>query len=530
MTLRCTVERYLEMNICRVLISVASLTFAALALDLREKAGPIRIESLDGRAMTIENFGERAGTAILFLSSRSQAIDAAADDINRIHQMFRLKDVLFVGVCSSPDVTGEELRIYAQERGMVFPIYRDPSGAVAQSFKATVLPEVFLLDRQGVILYKGALLPDNGKGGVEAAITDLLANRPVAVTNTTAHGDALSEKRPSHNVEDPYATPWFASELLFEKIPGAPAHHCSTLAQAANGDLLCVWYGGSYESADDQALFISRRKVGQRVWSDPAVLLSNPGQPPGNALIFNDGHDRLWVVWGRMESTRPLRRGSGWGQCRLFTRISNDNGLTWSADKEWPDSFGQLPRNAPVTLATGELLLPLSGHIGDKSGAFFMITKDYGATWQRSNVIPNGSQPTVAQRDDGSLLTLMRHEPRLLSSESNDGGRTWSPPAATDIKNPDAGIALRRLFNGHFVLVFNDTDAGRTPLSIMRSTDGGKSWESPLKLEDNPGEYSYPCVIQTTDGRIQISYTFRRYSIKHVELDEDWITQTKRPN
>ncbi len=80
------------------------------------------------------------------------------------------------------------------------------------------------------------------------------------------------------------------------------------------------------------------------------------------------------------------------------------------------------------------------------------------------------------------------------------------------------------------VLVFNNTSQGRSPLNVIRSLDGGQTWEEPLALESNPGEYSYPCVIQTSDGRIHISYTFRRYTIKHVEINEDWLVGLKRPN
>ena len=89
---------------------------------------------------------------------------------------------------------------------------------------------------------------------------------------------------------------------------------------------------------------------------------------------------------------------------------------------------------------------------------------------------------------------------------------------------------MTHLRNGHLVLVFNDSEADRTPLSISRSLDEGRTWETPLKLESNPGEYSYPCVIQTTDSRIHITYTFRRYAIKHVELDENWLVHLERPN
>jgi predicted neuraminidase len=89
---------------------------------------------------------------------------------------------------------------------------------------------------------------------------------------------------------------------------------------------------------------------------------------------------------------------------------------------------------------------------------------------------------------------------------------------------------MTRLANGHLVVVFNDSELARTPLSIARSLDEGRTWETPLHLESNPGEYSYPCVIETNDGRIHITYTFRRYSIKHVELNEDWLVHFERPN
>jgi len=87
---------------------------------------------------------------------------------------------------------------------------------------------------------------------------------------------------------------------------------------------------------------------------------------------------------------------------------------------------------------------------------------------------------------------------------------------------------MTRLKNGHLVLVYNDSQTSRTPLSIVRSVDEGKTWEKPQQLESNPGEYSYPCVIQAADEKIHITYTFRRWAIKHVELNEAWLYQFER--
>ena len=89
---------------------------------------------------------------------------------------------------------------------------------------------------------------------------------------------------------------------------------------------------------------------------------------------------------------------------------------------------------------------------------------------------------------------------------------------------------MRKLNNGHVLLVFNNQDNSRSPLHIALSTDEARTWSKPLQLESNPGEYSYPSVMQSSDGKIHIIYTFRRYSIKHVELNEDWFTRIVRPD
>jgi predicted neuraminidase len=241
----------------------------------------------------------------------------------------------------------------------------------------------------------------------------------------------------------------------------------------------------------------------------------------------------VWLLWGRMDGTQPMMRGTGWNACHLFYRTSSDNGITWSKDQSfYHDTIGWLPRNLTLWLHDGRLIVPISdernGHGVDLS--FFLATKDNGLTWTRSGIMRGGEQPTFIERSDGTLLAYLRVRPNIKSAESRDGGKTWSEPTATQWKNPDAGISMRKLKNGHVILVFNNQDNSRTPLHIALSTDEARTWQKPLQLESNPGEYSYPSVMQSSDGKIHIIYTFRRYSIKHVELNEDWLTRIVRPD
>lgn len=510
------------------------LAFAALpaeALEIGASVGPVPLVTLEGLQLTMDNYGERRGTVVVFLSARCAATAEQMDEINKTHERYREDEVLFVGVVSKPDEDAEEIRAFAQNRGSIFPMYRDPEGVVTKQLSAKRSPEFFLLDDTGKLLYHGGLHDESGAASLDLAIQALLKNDPVTVAETPVPGTPLDVAGEKMTIDDPYGSMRYYSSFVFDKIPGVAVHHCSTLAEAPNGDLLCLWYAGSYESADDQALYLARLPKGEREWSTPERIVYNPEQPPGNAVIFRTPDNKVGIVWARMEQRRPMRRGTGWSKCRPMYRTSKDNGHTWSEDTEIPGMFGTTPRNVPLMLKDGRLALPDSGETEEGRGSFLLFLGEDGKTWTPGGLMNGGSQPTVIQRDDGGLLSLMRSHPRITMALSSDGGKSWSEGVPTELKNPGSGIAMTKLKSGRVLLVFNDTDqSDRYPLSIIQSTDDGNTWEEQRTLEADWGEFSYPSIIQADDGMIHISYTYRRYTMKHVAFDEGWLIHEERPN
>lgn len=513
----------------------AALLFAghmAMALELGETAPALTFETLDGFERRMDNYDTRKGTVIVFLSSRCAATESEMARMNAIHEKNRF-DILFIGVSVNPAESGGELRQFATNLGAIFPVYRDVTGKVREIFGASVTPEHFLLDKQGALLYRGGLGGNAEEAGLECAVKQYLKGAAIETARTPAAGSSMDAPGAPRIVANRYGLPLLRSQFIFQEIPGAAVHHCATVAEAPNGDILALWYGGSYESAEDQALYMARLEKGALGWTVPERILQSPGQPPGNAVIFQGPDARMYIIWGRMEGSWPKRRGSGWSDCRLFVRVSSDNAFTWSDDMEIEGSYGWLPRNTPVTLADGTFSLPISGDVqGKGSGSFLLVLDEDTGQWARRGFIPGASQPTVIVREDGSLLCLMRSSPRTMQSVSTDHGHTWTPIKPTDRRNPGSGIDSVKLQSGRVLHVYTDTESGsRYPMVIVQSKDDGESWDGLITLATDWGEFSYPSIIQASDGRIHLLYTYRRYSIMHTVFNEDWLEYQKaRPN
>jgi predicted neuraminidase len=100
-------------------------------------------------------------------------------------------------------------------------------------------------------------------------------------------------------------------------------------------------------------------------------------------------------------------------------------------------------------------------------------------------------------------------------ADSPDAGVTWTGAHPIDLPNPNAGIDVVRLQDGRFVMVYNHSATARSPLNLAVSADGDR-WSEFHALETEPGEYSYPAMIQASDGSLHITYTWRRERIKYV--------------
>ena len=309
------------------------------------------------------------------------------------------------------------------------------------------------------------------------------------------------------------------SEFIYEQAP-FPSCHASTIVETDGGRLVAAWFGGSDEGEKDVGVWLSRHD-GKR-WGDPvevATGVSDDGQryPCWNPVLFRPKGPKTGPLM-LFYKVGPNPR-EWWGM--LIT--SDDDGVTWSQPRRLPDGFLGPIKNKPVLLPDGTLLC---GSSTEHDGWIVHMERTMdpvGGRWEKSDPL-NGKdleviQPAILTHPGGKLQILCRSQQgKVAQAWSEDGGKTWGKMTLTDLPNPDSGLDAVTLADGRHLLVCNPTKRGRTPLSVAVSEDG-VTWRPVAVLEDQPGEYSYPAIIQTSDGLVHITYTWKRERIRHAVLD-----------
>jgi predicted neuraminidase len=319
------------------------------------------------------------------------------------------------------------------------------------------------------------------------------------------------------------------SEFIYETAP-FPSAHASTIVATKEG-LVAAWFGGTREGAADVGIWSARSVKG--AWTAPVevatgVQADGTRHPCWNPVLFETSPGTLTLFYKVGPDPRRW-----WG----MTRTSRDQGRTWSDATRLPDGILGPIKNKPVRLADGTLLSPTSTESVDEPSKWrvhFERSTDGGKTWTIVRPAPGADidaiQPSILVHPKGRLQAVGRtRSQRVYETWSDDGGKTWSAVTLTVLPNPSAGTDAVTLADGRHLIVYNHTPKGRTPLNVALSTDG-KAWGAALVLESEPGEYSYPAVIQAADGLVHITYTWKRQRIRHVVVDPKRLQTTPMPD
>ncbi|HEU5347572.1 MAG TPA: sialidase family protein [Ktedonobacterales bacterium] len=296
------------------------------------------------------------------------------------------------------------------------------------------------------------------------------------------------------------------------------ACHSPTLCELPDDELLLVWYAGSFEGASDTVLASARRTVAGG-WTAPRIVLSLPGLPVGNPVLWRDG-DTLTLFF-------VIVYGSWWTESKLASMRSYDYGETWTIPHILRTEPGFMSRATPLRTRDGALLLPI---YDERAWTPLVLRQEAnGAEWELiGDTTARGKaiQPTLAQLPDGAILMLIRtNQGHIYKSWSFNAGRSWTASQPTTLPNPNSSIALASMADGALLLAYNPDERGRERMALARSDDNGVTWSPPNILAEGRGEYSYPFMILSRDGTcIHLVFTVHRTHFRYISLDAAWLS------
>lgn len=436
-------------------------------------------------------------------------------------------------------------------------------------------------DRLAVLLMVVAFLLAGWKVWSRPPAADFAVAQPLAATPDTppATASTLAASAAPKQQPSPAAGNKFQFDAQFVSAAPGQAVHAASIVELRNGDLRAVWFSGSREGAGDVTIQTAVLDQTSQRWQQESTLLDRQKierglwryvKKLGNPVIARapDGALWLWLVNVSI---------GGWAGSAISWSRSVDEGASWSAPRRLVTSpflnISTLVKGGPVALANGGIGLPVYHEFMTKFSEVLQLDAQ-GRVADKIRIPGSQSslQPVVLVSGPGRAEAYMRSGQggKLMVAATNDAGKTWSNAQPTSWPNPDSAVAGVMTRAGTPWLALNPSTVGRETLSLLQgrkdSKGGNFDTASVWPIEGTAGqpsglsiieyqrllgaalkaggasdaetgayvagaarqlcglqrcaqEFSYPYLLQTSDGYLHLVYTWHRTRIKHVRFD-----------
>jgi len=171
-----------------------------------DKATDFKLKSVDGKMYSMSDYQKAKGFIVVFTCNTCPFAVKYEDRVNDLAKKYKSKGYVLLAINSNdpevqPDDTFEKMQAKAKENGFAFPYLVDEGQKIYPQYGATKTPHVFLLDKNLVVKYIGAI-DDNADDAsavkehyLENAIAALESGKDPSPAVTKAIGCSIKAKR-----------------------------------------------------------------------------------------------------------------------------------------------------------------------------------------------------------------------------------------------------------------------------------------------------------------------------------------------
>ena len=336
--------------------------------------------------------------------------------------------------------------------------------------------------------------------------------------------------------EVPYGKSKPSMEKIFSHINSVDTRHAPAFVER-HGKLHLVWFDGSREAAPDVKVRGVDLETGEiSDWFGPKDLGAKMRPREfirfvGNTIgLSNDRFLATFVSIG------------GWAGSSLALCSFDDQGR-FQARRLVSNPYANrshLVRCPAVSFTDGDQLVPAYFEARHAFSTLLRLTPT-GQLIARAR-IGHGRQlvqTAIQVLDSKTAFSLSRCFDRsacLYRSETQDGGRTWSPPQKTDLPCPGSPVGMARLSDGRTLMVHSPEADNSKTLRLSVSDDAGHSWRVVHEFgESNDAEIKpvlrYPALHAHKDGQLYLTASVNnKMGVVVWRFNQAWVDQQEIQN
>ncbi len=165
----------------------------------------VKMKDVSGKMVAIKDVKGKNGTLVVFSCNTCPYVVKNQDRQRAINAYAEEKGLGVIIINSNEkmrdgDDSFEAMQAYAKDQGYKWKYVVDTDSKVADAFRATRTPEIFLFDKEGKLVYKGAIddSPSDASSvkreHLKEAINELVSGKAISLTETKSVGCTIKRK------------------------------------------------------------------------------------------------------------------------------------------------------------------------------------------------------------------------------------------------------------------------------------------------------------------------------------------------
>ena len=217
-------------------------------------------------------------------------------------------------------------------------------------------------------------------------------------------------------------------------------------------------------------------------------LTSNMGTSTRTAIAVNGAN--VYVVW---QDDTP-------GNYEIYFKRSTDGGATWLSAKRLTFNLG-FSGYPDIAVNGSTLYVAYEDDSAGNRDIFYRKSNDGGSTWESAKRITNNSgfsyDPQLAISGANVCAVWWDDTPgnfEIYFRKSTDGGATWQSPIRLTDNGGDSEYPEIIGYGSYIYVIWADTASGNNEIFFRRSIDAGVNWQSQKRLTNNAGVSEYASI------------------------------------